>query len=559
MAIAGAMMILSVFGVYTSFDMLSRLQVGDVYQDTLFHASIAAMIKNYGVASTGLHGSVQTPYHTLSHALIAGVSLLSGAGVFEAYGVAPWVFFAPILVFSAVTCSTVLDRTGRLNMPLAWGLTSVLLIVVPILLTRWGVWRSFLISESYLVSLGLLLAGFPLLFKRRLSAFDLLLIPILTALIANAKASVGVVFAVLWLARVLFVRSGRVGRDVAAFALSAVVAFWVTFHSAEANQEVIRVLPFDFVATHLAWGEYINKIRQARLIGAQAPLQWTLLAAIAVLSFLAFHFLLTWAIVVRVVRRQGVKAVFADPLSVYALAATAVGVGIVALFTMGSSVYYFSSVAFFVALPGVVVLLAYTFTRWKVSPYILLVSAILLTGLLMARSLSQDNAAYLTRPQPAHSAFVDALLELRRTSSIQTAFQLMPAASAFNPVSRCTAQPFVYPAVSERPWINAIPPGSACPYQYYAYDQYGIVGGQQAVTVQTAALTAAWWFSTGRRLHPALNRRVPGQQQIGIRHRAAQRGIGKRRTCNRARIKHRAFRKGSEHGRTVSFSSRACL
>ncbi|MCI5224818.1 MAG: hypothetical protein D3924_19660, partial [Candidatus Electrothrix sp. AR4] len=61
-AAAAAAAILSIPG-YTSFDMLSRLHVGAVHQDTLFHASIAAMIKNYGVVSTGLHGLVETPYH----------------------------------------------------------------------------------------------------------------------------------------------------------------------------------------------------------------------------------------------------------------------------------------------------------------------------------------------------------------------------------------------------------------------------------------------------------------------------------------------------------------
>lgn len=39
---------------YTSFNMVDRLHAGLLHQDTLSHASIAAMIKTYGVASTGL-------------------------------------------------------------------------------------------------------------------------------------------------------------------------------------------------------------------------------------------------------------------------------------------------------------------------------------------------------------------------------------------------------------------------------------------------------------------------------------------------------------------------
>ena len=44
-----------------SFDMLDRLEQGLVHRDTLFHASIASMIKNYGVVTTGLNGLIETP------------------------------------------------------------------------------------------------------------------------------------------------------------------------------------------------------------------------------------------------------------------------------------------------------------------------------------------------------------------------------------------------------------------------------------------------------------------------------------------------------------------
>ena len=107
---------------YTSFDMLPRLHEGNVHQDTLFHASIAAMIKNYGLASTGLNGLVVTPYHTFSHALMAGISLFSGFGVIEVYGVANSVLFAPILIFAITAFCGKLDRKQQLPLPLVWAL-----------------------------------------------------------------------------------------------------------------------------------------------------------------------------------------------------------------------------------------------------------------------------------------------------------------------------------------------------------------------------------------------------------------------------------------------------
>ena len=85
---------------YTSFNMIKRLAADRIAQDTLFHSSIAAMLKNYGVTSTGLHGLVEIQYHVFSHWLYAGVSRLSGVSVFEVYGIIPFLFFIPLLLFS---------------------------------------------------------------------------------------------------------------------------------------------------------------------------------------------------------------------------------------------------------------------------------------------------------------------------------------------------------------------------------------------------------------------------------------------------------------------------
>jgi len=291
MAIIATATVLGVEGAYTSFDMLNRLHAGQVHQDTLFHASIAAMIKNYGLVSTGLHGLVETPYHALSHTLFAGISLLSGVGVIEVYGVANWVFFAPILIFTIVICSAMLHKTNQLNMPLAWGITCLLLIASPRLLQPWGVWDSFFVSESYLVSLGLFLVGFPLLFKRRLSISDLLLVLTLTALIANAKMSVGLLLVGLWFARVLFVRSESISLDVAAFVVSAAVVTWMVFHSAEATGDSIRIVPLHFIAHYSFLGKHLLETGKALLEGGRVSSRSIFLALVALLSFFRIPFL----------------------------------------------------------------------------------------------------------------------------------------------------------------------------------------------------------------------------------------------------------------------------
>ena len=127
MALIGSASILGVVDAYTSFDMIPRLHAGSVTQDTLFHASIAAMIKNYGVVSTGLHGLIETPYHAFSHYLMATISFLSGISVIETYGVASWVLFAPLLIFCVAACCAMIDRSQNLAIPLVWGFATLLL------------------------------------------------------------------------------------------------------------------------------------------------------------------------------------------------------------------------------------------------------------------------------------------------------------------------------------------------------------------------------------------------------------------------------------------------
>lgn len=485
MALLVIAVVLGVARAYTSFDMLNRLHVGNVEQDTLFHASIAAMIKNYGVTSTGLHGLVETPYHVLSHVLFAGISLLSGAGVFEVYGVANWVFFAPILIFSAVICSVMLDRAKQLSVPITWGIVCILLVISPILLRYWRVSDSFFVSESYLVSLGLFLLAFPFLFKRRLSLSDILLIVIVTALMSYAKTTVGMIFAGLWVVRIIFVRGERIRLELVTLASSIVVVALIIFDSAEASQGSLDIVPLHFIGQYSFQGQHLFAVSKALREGTGLPLPSVLLALVAVLSFFTFHFLLSWVVIGRTASKDGILAVFSSPLSVYTLAAVFAGAMIIILFRIpGGSAYYFSNVAFFVALPGVVALIALVLNRTRVSPALLLASGALLIGLLSVGSYYKASAFHPSRSSLQHSTLIDTLIELRQNKPMNLVLQPNSTGFANNPVSRCTAQPFVYPAISERPWVDVISIQNDCTYEYYGFGQYGITDSKQTVTIQ---------------------------------------------------------------------------
>ncbi len=484
MSLIATATILGVERAYTSFDMLSRLNAGDIHQDTLFHASLAAMIKNYGVSSTGLHGLVEVPYHTLSHVLMAGISLLSGIGVLEIYGVASWVLFAPLLIFSVVAFCGMLDRQEQLPIPIVWGLTSVLLALLPFLLGRWAVGDSFFVSESYLVSLGLFMLGLGLLFKLRLTVLDLLLVFLLAVLISNAKASVGLIFVGLWFSRVLFVRGERWAPDLAAFVLAGLAVGWVVLDSAQSNADAMSISPLSFVRSYSFLGGHLGDAAKAMLAGAQVQFRTLVLAALALTGFFILHFVLSWIVILQISYHSGLSRVLSAPLGVYALASAFAGIVLVSLVAIpGGSAYYFSNVAFFVALPGVVVLLALEILRRGLSQRVVMILSLFLICLFSLRAYYNASGLHPRHAVRADSPLIYALNAVRRDSPKNLVLRPEVNAMAHNPIARCTAQPFVFPAVSERPWVGVIKAQKDCHFINYGYAQYGITDTQSEIRV----------------------------------------------------------------------------
>lgn len=62
---------------------------------------------------------------------------------------------------------------------------------------------------------------------------------------------------------------------------------------------------------------------------------------------------------------------------------------------------------------------------------------------------------------------------------------------AGNPVTLCRARPFVFPAVSERPWIGVMAQHSDCRYEDYGYENYRPAAGSNR------ALPARWPLGDG--------------------------------------------------------------
>lgn len=478
----GVAAILGCNSAYTSFDILQRVSAGHLHQDTGFHASIASMLKNYGVASTGLNGLIETPYHVFSHLLIAGISRLSGEGVLEVYGVAPWVLFAPMLLLTFASFCLVLQNPRRALSPTsAWAMTSVLLALAPFFFSRWALWNHFFISESYLISLGMFLAGMPLLLKKSVSWEDAFLVVLLSLLLASAKTSVGLIFVGLWLVRAVMWRIEV--RLLATAAVSLLCVAWIVSDSASANSGTITVRPLDFIRAS-SLGRHVEASRVAFTTGHVPSLVNLGLAFAAVMMFVVVHFWASWAVVAEAVRTGGWRRVLSSPIAVYSLAAVLAGLVVVVLFAIpGGSAGYFTTVAFFVSAPAVLVIAGVTAVR-EIRPSYLWGASMIVLLAVGAPSMYIASAAGRPTGSVAGAKFVDELRRLRSGAPTGVVFAADARLLLANPTTHCRARPFIFPAISERPWTHVIEPVSKkkCEYVNFGFGEYNLEEESQTVS-----------------------------------------------------------------------------
>ncbi|MCB2262250.1 MAG: hypothetical protein LGR52_04825 [Candidatus Thiosymbion ectosymbiont of Robbea hypermnestra] len=476
------------------FDMLPRIHAGEISQDFLYNAAIAAMVKHYGVVSTGLHGLVETPYHAFSHTLMAGLSRLSGHGVLAVYGVARPLLFIPLLIFSLVACAALLDRAGRsTSIPIAWSVACVLLVATPLLLEPWMFPAIYLISESYMIALGLFLLGFPLLFKTRLSVSDLLLMLLLAVLLAETKVSVGLLFAGLWLVRLLFMPGKRPALEPIAALAALVATALLTLHPMIALGSEgggLSLSPFNIIRVYSFGGHWISQVIDALRAGTPLPWGAVALALLALLGFFLFHFLFSWLVIGWAIRHQGIPALWRNPTALYSLATVLSGTLVISLFYLpGYTSCFFSDIAFLVALPTVVTLITRRIGRRRITGTAALALGISILVASNLQSYHRASASLSRRTPHQQHPFIESLLRVRDRSPTNITLKPAPSVLKENPFVRCSARPFVFPAISERPWTGVIPSYDDCRYlRYYGYAQYGISASHPLVTLEAPLL-----------------------------------------------------------------------
>ncbi len=480
MALFAPVVVIGCDGAYAFFDVVQQLNLGNVHKDTLFHTSIAAMIKNYGVISTGLNGLVETPYHAFSHILMAGISVLSGASVLQVYGVAPWVLFVPILIYCVNTTCVMLKKNICDSIYLIWGTACLFLVVTPWLFSRWAFWNSYFVSESYLVSCGLLLFGLIPLFKHNLNYKDVLVAILVGALITETKGSVGVIYTGLWFLRVIFLRGARGFLfEMGIFVLITFVIGWIILNLAISNTPS-KITPFAFIRTYSLNGNEINNVLSAWSAPQGANYKQILHAILAVLGFFCFHFLVSWYPIILLLFKYGWGALIRVPIALYSLGAIMAG-GLIAIFyeIPAGSAYYFTSIAFFVSLPYAIIHTVEGINKFQQRKEMLLLSnryvvlftffvALIITGSTHIKVLISSHSD----SKLISNKLIESLQEIPKITPVNIALHSSDEIMSANPIRECTARPFLYPALTERPWTGVIVAGVGCVYEYYGYAHY---------------------------------------------------------------------------------------
>jgi hypothetical protein len=494
MSLIGTLTVLGTKSAYTSFCIIANLNLGWIHQDTLFLSSIAAMIKNYGIQSTGLHGLVEIDYHTFSIALIAGISGLSGQGVLECYGVAPWVLFAPMVVFSFGCCSAMLDRYDRVNLPRGWIMTCLLLTLVPLLFANWSL-DDFFGAESQSIAIGMFMLGLPLLFKRKLAPKEWVIAIVLAYILSKTKGPVGIMWGILWLTRLIFIKESKGIQGLIGTAMVCSAIYLSTLGVVKASQGIIHLSPFHHIAKYVYGGERLAIF----LEDFQNRGNWSVIGLVQSLliigCFALVHYLFSWWIIVKILRQGGVAGIFRTPIGLYLLALTCASLGVICLFQVGSgNEGNFSVCAFFVSLP-VVAVYFYPESTGRVnrnhgdrtSSFVLFAGTIVAIIVLISFPAYREKSYFSVSWhyfKGKSNAMIEELRSLRKLAPLTNILEAAAELKSENPVKYCSARPFVFPAVSERPWTGILHNSEEdCPYKGYGYIHYGVTSSGDDVSI----------------------------------------------------------------------------
>jgi hypothetical protein len=322
-----------------------RLETTNVHFDTMYHVAIAAMLKTHHVVSHGLHGLGQLDYHFGSHMLMTAGGNLVGFSAFESYNYF-FVFLCPTLlgVLALSVAEEFLPSATDLNF--VWKLFTysfvmlgTAVLVKGSLLWRFALWPSFFESESYVVSLILLISLLSVLHARVFSLSKWLgpiVVCAVLALITISKISTG------------FLALGLVG----SWALLSTEKWYLTIHYKRWGVflvcTVIFLIFFSFINPSMSDAR-IELFQFVHYVKFSGPF-WLKLILFILIHFI-FPILALLLYFIMLINGNSLAA-FPRWWALGTIISLAVGIVVVLIFYMeGGAGYYFSNISMFMALP----------------------------------------------------------------------------------------------------------------------------------------------------------------------------------------------------------------
>ncbi len=226
---------------------------GAQHRDTLYHAAISGILHNTGVVSIGLDGLVPLSYHVLSHRLLGSFVAWSGSDYLSGHYLFFYIVGLPLLFALLLEAIASLRASGWFPLTPLNG--TILFLCWPIVFSAFN-FASYFSSESYLLSLIIMISAVPLIFawtdtdntvlSRLMLGLCLMLAVYLTA---SSKISTGAVF----MSGVTFLVVANDKFRPAGFILAAIIAltpFLISFFSfgAASGENQIAISPFHYLA-----------------------------------------------------------------------------------------------------------------------------------------------------------------------------------------------------------------------------------------------------------------------------------------------------------------------
>lgn len=425
----------------------------NINTDSVYHISIAAMIKGYGVVSHGLHGLSALEYHFGSHYILASLSNLLDISAFQAYAFIYPFFLIPLFNISILIfieklkpSEDIIKASTRIGIYL-FSMISFGVFNQGSILNNFGVWSSFYASESYLISLLLLFSLLSIFLDTVINGRNLVVIMIILVAIMITKVSTGLIALGAIIAFLFYYQNSKLLsiklNSKSIFSATLFVSIFLIFIKYTVNgSDGAYISPFYFLNTY---------VKSDLIFWLKLPL------------FLIIHFLFSWVAIYSILLYRDINNAIPIWYKLTLIFSLLVGIFFITLYYIqGGSNYYFSNISMFLSLPILILYFEYILLKIKKKYYLFIL--ILFFILIYTPSVINGSIkAYLNglrsiRHETPISYYINELELLAKERNVSEALIYIPRSEEqFWGALDCRTMPFIIPAISGIPTIYAWP------------------------------------------------------------------------------------------------------